>query len=55
MPCDEEEIAYSLYDLYDYEFELGHVRLEQWPKGFRLWVKDQYVWQSWEDDDANQC
>jgi hypothetical protein len=46
----EEELVYKIFETYNYKNELGIIRLEQWSNGFKLWVKDQYVWQSWEDE-----
>lgn len=50
---ENDEAICKIFEIYDYEFKLGVIRIEQWPKGLKLWVKDRYVWQSWEDDDAN--
>jgi hypothetical protein len=47
-----EEAVYKIFETYDYQFNLGVVRLEQWPEGLVLWVGGEVKWQSWEDDDG---
>lgn len=52
MPCDDSEELVYIFKIYEmFDSRLGVIRLEQWPKGLKLWVKDQYVWQSWEDEE----